>query len=382
MEKYFETARMIAARMSGEMTAEEEQQLAQWRAASPENERLFLQITDPARRDAAREFSSGFDKQDGWNAVLRKKRAGSLRRRYLRIARYAAVIALPLCLAAILYTQFGGPEESTAVAPGTSSAMLILPSGERVALSGVTGEIAAVPAYNEGGQIAYKASAAQGAAEPEYHRMVVPRGGEYRLKLGDGSVIHLNSMSTVQFPVAFTGDTREVTLEGEACFEVAHDAARPFIVHTGHYDVRVLGTTFNVCAYGGDRRTQTTLVSGSVAITNIAGGGDVMLRPNEQFEYSTGDGSYSVFPVDAGYATAWRNGRLRLRDERLDDIMRTIGRWYDVEVEYGDDLAGKLKFGFNVDRHTSIDPLLEMFRETGKVKIERNGKKIRISSKE
>ena len=120
----------------------------------------------------------------------------------------------------------------------------------------------------------------------------MPRGGEYKLVLEDGSRVYLNSNTKLHFPLVFAGEKRVVHLEGEAYFEVAFDSLKPFIVMTGGMEVQVLGTKFNIKAYTDDQAIFTTLVSGSVQIKERESAHTALLRPDEQCIYTTHDGGF------------------------------------------------------------------------------------------
>lgn len=211
------------------------------------------------------------------------------------------------------------------------------------------------------------------------HEIYVPRCGEYQLQLSDGTRVYLNAKSKLRYPVCFTGSTREVELDGEAYFVVAKDVTRRFIVHTSKMVVSVLGTEFNISAYADEVFLTTTLVNGSVQVNTSGVKESFRLKPNEQFSLNKENQEMTVMPVDVSSFTAWKEGMFCFRDVKLEDITRTIERWYDVEVIYEDEEVKELEFGFNMSRNETIDPLLRVFEINGKVKIEREGKRLKLS---
>ena len=211
-----------------------------------------------------------------------------------------------------------------------------------------------------------------------YNEVRVPRGGEYQVKLSDGTLVYLNSLTRLRFPVLFSGQTRVVELEGEAYFEVAKDVEKPFIVKTGTYDVQVLGTHFNISTYEEESTVETTLVEGAVAISGEGIEGKIVLKPDEQFVFDRESGKCGVKSVDVSYFVAWKDGKFRFRDVRLEDIMRAVERWYNVQVVYEDESVKNLRFGFNMSRHETIEPLLNIFELNGKVKINKEGTVLKI----
>ena len=166
---------------------------------------------------------------------------------------------------------------------------------------------------------------------------------------------------------------RAVRVHGEAYFEVAKDAARPFIVKTSHYNIEVLGTRFNVADYDNDMSVHTTLVEGKVAVSG-PGVRQRILQPNEQFVLDKNTGKQEIKTVDVSYIVAWKDAGFRFRDVRLEDIMHAIERWYDVTVFYENQEVKDYRFGFNVGRDESIDPILRIFEANGRIKIDRNRK--------
>ncbi|MCL2561900.1 MAG: FecR domain-containing protein [Rikenellaceae bacterium] len=371
MNDYFEISRIIAAAMAGTLTDDEQRQLSQWLAESSDNAQLYEKITDEQNRLRKRAELSEFDILSGWAGVVAKRHESRRRKMLARIGKYAAGILLPLGIAALfLFTDHGQPTEEAALVH------VILPDGSRIELAGRDGAaILAADGTMVYGENTFVLPETANNSEPAYHTIEVASGGTFRLSLGDGTVVYLNSMTVLRYPVPFKEDIRRVELDGEAYFEVSPDADRPFIVHTSNYDVRVLGTEFNVTSYSGDPLSHTTLVKGSVMIEGMAA-----LTTGQQLTYDTANGRFTVAAVDVSYSTAWKDGKLRFRDERLEDIMRTIERQYGVQVEFEDAAARELRFGFNIERHESLDPLIGLFRENGRVAIERNGENLRIRS--
>ena len=258
------------------------------------------------------------------------------------------------------------PKAQNEVVQGGTRAILTLADGKVVDLEKTKGGIvekqSATNIFNQGGNLVYKDSLVQAVEKAVFNKVTVPRGGEFKLTLSDGTVVHLNSETVLSYPVRFAGDTREVDLHGEAYFEVAKDAARPFIVKTSHYNIEVLGTRFNVADYDNDMSVHTTLVEGKVAVSG-PGVRQRILQPNEQFVLDKNTGKQEIKTVDVSYIVAWKDAGFRFRDVRLEDIMHAIERWYDVTVFYENQEVKDYRFGFNVGRDESIDPILRIFWE-------------------
>ena len=165
----------------------------------------------------------------------------------------------------------------------------------------------------------------------EYHTLIVPKGEMQKVIFSDSSWVVLNARSSIKFPAVFKGTERKVYVEGEAYFEVARDAEHPFIVSVKNFDVRVLGTSFNVLSYDDEFASCVTLLSGSVE--TMSGNDTVCLRPGEQVSI-TSDNRMTVQKTDINVVVSWMDEKFGFNNERLDVIMRKICRWYDVEVLY------------------------------------------------
>ena len=165
----------------------------------------------------------------------------------------------------------------------------------------------------------------------EYHTLIVPKGERQKVIFSDSSWVILNAQSTMKYPVAFRGEERKVYVEGEAYFEVTRDEEHPFIVSVKNFDVRVLGTSFNVMSYDDEFASSVTLLSGKVETTS--GHDTVRLSPGEQVSI-TSDNRMTVQKTDINVVVSWMDGKFGFSNERLEVIMRKICRWYDVEVLY------------------------------------------------
>lgn len=196
-----------------------------------------------------------------------------------------------------------------------------------------------------------------------FNTLTVPPKMDYKLALADGTEVWLNATSKLRFPFSFSGSKREVYLEGEGYFNVAKKDGQPFIVHTAHSDITVLGTTFNVNAYQ-DGITTTSLVSGKVLTSS--GSGEVTLTPGQQVAYS--DGRKPVLTnFDNDEVLAWMRGLYVFHNTSLAHIAAVIERWYGVSVVFDDpSLAGK-KFTGGLEKLQTLDYFLETLQIIGDI---------------
>lgn len=319
-----------------ELTPQEQECLNVWLEDSPRNRRAYDRIMNG---EAAAEFESRsreFDPAEGISAIdtlLRRIR----RRRIMRLtsAAAAAVVAGVIGFATFLTPGRDSGEDIAMATPGAPQAILTVGEQPPVVLQGDDDGTS----WRD-----YVDSDAQpdaAAADIRTIRVEVPRGCEYRLRLDDGTVILLNSESVLEYPGRFAGDRREVTLNGEAYFEVAQDGARPFVVTTQDAGITVLGTSFNVSAYTSDRATTTTLVSGSVEVN--AGGNSVSLSPGEQAVIPSGNPNISVSIVNPNLYISWTTGMFEFENMPLAQICERLSRWYDISFRF-EDTSGDERF--------------------------------------
>lgn len=201
----------------------------------------------------------------------------------------------------------------------------------------------------------------------EIHTLVIPRGGEYSITLPDKTHIWLNADSRISYPVYFSGNTRKVTICGEAYFKVAKQEGKPFIVHTERGSITVWGTEFNVKAYANEEDFTTTLVTGSVSCT-LPSGEEISLQPQEQLVYKPGK-TPVVQKIDPLLACGWKDGLFVFKNKRLEEITQQIVRWFDIQVCYLDEEAKNLHFSGDLNRFQDINSFINLFKECDEINI-------------
>jgi len=340
---------------------------------------------------------------------IRKKLNPGKINKVRRIARISMAAAALLILATIgwFYTVHGKTAETIAtvqsvkttesktdIAPGTNKATLTLADGSTVSLDdAATGSLArqgnARVIKNGNGQLQYAPAenTTSPTAGPEekivYNILSTPRGGQYRLKLQDGTDVWLDAGSSIRYPTTFLGKDRKVEITGEAYFEVAKNPTMPFRVSvtdpaTGEKatEIEVLGTEFNVNAYKDETDLKTTLIDGAVRVTR--GSSAVTLKPSQQAVVTTATRIRTVEPGNIDQIIAWKNGAFVFDNTDVPSIMRQISRWYDVDVEY----QGKLpedRFTGTISRNTSLAGVLQILHFSG-VQLAAENKRIVIKS--
>ena len=384
INQHFYIARLIARYLSDEIGEEEQAELTRWRDESPENERLFQEICKEENIKQNMQKRQTFHAEDGWEGVQRKIQRHRFRHRILNICKYAAIFIFPVAIATVAIYKSGNEPQPLSqveeqIVPGGKKAVLILDNGEAIDLKSTPGvelkEKDGTVIQVDSTVLNYQQAPARTSEKLAYNKVNVPRGGEYQLMLSDGSKVQLNSMSSIRFPVQFAQDCRLVELEGEAYFEVSK-TGQPFIVQTKGMKIEVLGTTFNISAYANEEY-QTTLVSGSVKV-QTENGSNRILKPSEQACITPGSNQINVRNVDTAFYTSWIHGKINFKDQRLDDIIKTLARWYDMDVVYENEATKELRFGCYVNRYNEITPLVKLLEQTGRVTVTVEGKTIKI----
>lgn len=367
---------LVRKRIDGSCTAEEGERLERWMRGDKERRRFVehafryyereVPVVDEARIERA------------WRQFARQR---ALRRR-IRLLRLAGGVAASLLLLAGAWllspreqAEEGRIEPRREIAIGAPRARLIISDGTSVDLSSDKRERiitdGAVNVTVDSVSLSYEGN--EEATDTVFHTVEVPRGGEFHLTLGDGTMVWLNAESRLTYPSAFGKGERRVWLEGEGYFEVKEGKGR-FVVDAEGMRVRVLGTAFNVNAYGGEPDMYTTLVRGKVEIE--ADGEVRTLTPGEQAIWDRESGEVEVRAVNTYLYTQWMKGQFVFRDAALRDIMKTLARWYEMEYEFADPEVADERFYGIINRFEHVENLLEQFEKTGKVHFEYERNKV------
>ncbi|HVG13975.1 MAG TPA: FecR domain-containing protein [Chitinophagaceae bacterium] len=263
------------------------------------------------------------------------------------------------------------------ILPGTDKAVLTMSDGRTIVLenveNGLLAETGNTNIKKEGALLEYNA-VIRGSepAEVTFNTLSTPRGGQYRVVLSDGSKVWLNAASSLHFPTAFTGSSREVELTGEAYFEIAKNKRMPFHVVVNGTRINVLGTHFNVNAYSEEQAIKTSLLEGSVEVIN--GSFTNLIKPGEQAIVKRKNDIIDKAAVNMDAVMAWKNGLFEFEGADVSQIMRQIARWYDVEIEY----AGKIplrRFEGKISRNAQLSEVLQIL-ELSNIKFSVVGKRI------
>jgi ferric-dicitrate binding protein FerR (iron transport regulator) len=355
-----------------------------WIRHSPDRETLVKEIQHLLEERGA--LKGRLEIEEAFRRVERAVRAARRKILVWRLGTAAASVLLLVGLSTLLWTPREEIREKPArvetlstIRPGETAAELLLPGGEARWLT--PGTIIRAEGAREikttDHTLVYAGEERKGTTS-EYHELRVPSGGEYDLLLSDGTLVHLNAASTLRYPDRFAGE-REVFLTGEAYFEVASDAGRPFVVHAGGTRTHVLGTSFNVNAYPDREVVMTTLVEGRVRVE--CGEREYEIRPGTQVIYHRETGEATTRDVDVEMYTSWKDGYYIFEGMPLEELMNTFARWYNLRVAYESEGVKKIAFSGNLRRYDDVVPLLKKLEYTRDVEFIVEGNLVKIKKK-
>ncbi|MBV4357332.1 FecR family protein [Pinibacter aurantiacus] len=379
-------AYLVAGFINKTLTTREHDELDEWVGQSDENMELFARLTDERNINEAMSFMQSLDKDSAYDKIKTQIFPEKSKRKWL----------LPASIAAIVLIAFGidwfiksNTVESTPIPstiafnnapdkqPGSAKAVLQLTDGKTIELvnstNGTVAKEGAVVIAANGESIAYTGSKSSVNATA-YNTLTVPKGGRYKLQLSDGSQVWLNAASSIKYPVAFTGNERKVFIEGEAFFEIAKDASKPFSVQTTNASIQVLGTTFNINTYIDEPRESAVLVEGSIKV--VTGKQQQILVPGQQANIEP-SGTVTTGVASMQEVTGWKDDNFVFKDEPIENIMRQLARWYDVDISY----QGKIERHFNasISRKEPLSKILRLLERTGQVRFTMSANKLEVS---
>ena len=372
---------IIHKKIKGKISKEENDELQNWLEQSERHQEYY--------NKAVRFYQNDQEEQPQKQVDLFMSRLDQKRKRRLfdQLMRYAAVIVLPLLcgIGVWIYSEMeikeflAECEIQQEQIPGVKNqAVLITSNGasynlETNKVKDITDGTGVTIKRSGKTGLKYEKSASNGEQKLAYNVLKTAKGGEYKVELSDGTIAHLNCDSELRYPVNFTGKERRVELKGEGFFEVTKNG-KPFIVDVQKLAIKVMGTSFNVMAYADENRIETTLVSGKVSVES--GEESVILNPGEQANFTNNE--LKVETVDVNLYTSWINGYFRFENQRLEDLMRNISRWYDVKVFYNNEQLKDKKLTGKLYRFDQFHVLSGMIEKISGVKIEQSNKTILI----
>ena len=372
-------ADLIVAELTGKIDDAGRRELEKWKYETPEHLRLYdlYQSTDIVARKF--EFIKEYSAIEAYQEFAGRVKQAKRQKRTLVLYRYVAAVVLLFVLGGSFYFFHDTKDESIVfvqkIQPGSCKAILTEPDGTKIDISDTT-----FLAFVQKSVMSRKNGEEKVVAETLYHTITIPRGGEYDLLLSDGSRLRMNSESEIRVPVTFEKGQREVFMKGEIYFDIVRDSLAPFVVHTHQGDIRVLGTSFNVRDYQDEDFLETTLVNGKVAFERE--GNYSYLKPGEQLRLNKEDGKTTVETVDVLLYCSWKDGRFVFEKQRLEVIMNTIARWYNINVFYESSSVKDILFTGNIKRYGDLEQVVSMLKLINKIDIKIKDRNVFVRSNE
>lgn len=399
-------ADLILRHLNDELNDQEKQELDQWVQQSDNHQRFFRQFTD--EKILAATLSEYDASKDIIYEKIKKAIPGSNQTdttasniRWINPRRLTAVAASIILLAgALLYWNIDRKNsrlaESSKVPaaqrdrqPAFEGAILKLADGKEIILDdtkdGAIAKEGSTQIIKQGGLLSYNSNDVAGKVL--YNTLSTPKGRIYKLSLPDGTKVWLNAASSIRFPTVFTGNQRNVEISGEVYFEVTKDMQMPFHVKVSEYTtIEVLGTEFDVNAYDNEAMLRTTLITGAVRLQSRKQdeqGHSVVLKPGQQAQWKNIPAIQPfklVQQADIEKVVGWKDGYFSFDDLTLEELMREVERWYDVEVVYEKGIPDKAFFG-KVSRNLSLLDFMEGLKDWG-VRFRLEGRKLIVTGVE
>lgn len=363
---------------------EESRFLNWWREESDRNERLFDKIGSREFLENVMNPKHRQVREEQWKLLEKKMLFARRRERIVKCIRWAAVIFIPvLCVMFYQLRNENVGESGICMkrnTPITSKAVIHLAEGGETLILQDTvfqKEMKTVLLENRLDTIRFLPKEMDEISSDKEYRLEVPCGGEYVVRLEDGTVVHMDAESELIIPQKFKKESRQVELKGHAYFIVTRDSARPFIVKSGDTKIQVLGTEFDFNAYERQEIT-TTLVKGCVEVSYLDS--KCRLKPNQQARIGM-NGRMEILNVDTYPFIAWKYERIVFINQTLESIMKVLARWYNIEPVF---LSNEIKqecFTLDIEKYGEITPVLESIERTNKVHFEIGNKQILIYNK-
>lgn len=372
-------AYLIYKELEGQISEQESIELNSWKQQFPEHTEFFDQVMNEDKFTGLIKANHQDNKEDIREQILERlegklnfKVVPIYRRRFFRVAVAACIAALIFVGGYLIIFNNKQTTNPPVVnvpgkdveAPKFDKAVITLADGKVVFVDNLTtldqGNVKVIRL--EDGRLVYTGF----GSEVTFNTLTNPRGSKViDMTLSDGSHIWLNAGSSITYPTSFAVNERKVSMTGEAYFEIAHDASKPFTVLKGRTSIQVLGTKFNVKAYDDEKDTRVTLIEGSVKVNNNQN--SLTIKPNDQ-AIVTSDAVSLNNNVDVEAVMAWKNGKFLFNNSSIESIMKDVSRWYDVEVVYEGQISGG--FGGGIPRDVSISKVLQIMEASNRVHFE------------
>ena len=370
---------LIAEELAKEIYTQEESTsaiLQEWKKEHPDFQKQLLSKEELSSNIA---FYEHVDTEAAYQGIHKQLFPSNHYTLYIRIGSIAALMLLLFSIGNLLFPSDNNKTEETiptwAMAiPGNENSSIVTSDNQIFKLEDPILFVQDNYIINGNGEKKIQITITQDQG-PQLNKLDVPAGGEHKLTLADGSIIKVNSASELWFPTDFGESTRQIQLQGEAYFQVKADEVHPFIVTLSNdLKVRVTGTTFNINAYKEEKTISIALVEGKIDILKKSKK-LVSLAPGEIFTFQKDNLQYNVNQTDLTHITDWTSDIFIFRDEPIENIMRKLSRWYNVEINVHNEIKD-IRYTGVLSRKQPLNETLEAIRMTNEVNIEIQKNKI------
>lgn len=394
-------ADLLRKHLNDELNDQEKQELENWAQQSEEHRLFFRQLTNADSLAATiSEYETSknivFEKIKKAIPLSGETTTKSTVVRWLNPGKLTAIAAsIVVIVGSLVWWSMNRTEDKIAktttrqviqqnLQPASEGAILKLADGKEIILDetndGTVAQEGNTQIIKSEGLLSYNGT--DPSAKVLYNTLSTPKGRIYKLSLPDGSRVWLNAASSIRFPTAFTGNERNVEITGEVYFEIKKDVEKPFLVKVDHKTtIEVLGTEFNVNAYQNEKILRTTLLTGAIRLqSQDQPGTSVVLKPGQQAQWKNIPAIQPftvVQQVNIEKVMGWKNGYFSFDDLTLEELMREVERWYDVEVLYENGVPSKSFFG-KVNRNLSLFDFMEGMKDWG-VRLRLEGRKLIVT---
>lgn len=372
IKEWIEMARKISKYLLNQTDLSSRREIEEWGESGEREKETFNELKRAEYYIRKSIWKKQINEKYSYDEFITSRKSRILRKRW-KIAGYAASILLVLATGMTVWFYPYSPKEQMTVfiphlTPGSMKASLVLGNGKEIALNSsirLTEKDGTIIENDTSGELTYQSRKGNDTIM-QYNTLRVPRGGEYRLILPDGSKVWVNSESELVFPTQFSSDKREVFLTGEAYFEIARNREQPFYVHSYQMQIHATGTAFNVKAYKNEPDFKVTLIEGGV---DIEANQQVIssLTPNLQFLMNKEKGSYEVLAVDPRTATDWKNGIFFFDEEPLSSIIRRLSRWYQIDIQCNKPEINQYRFSGEIRKYEEATRVLDVLKLTNEI---------------
>jgi ferric-dicitrate binding protein FerR (iron transport regulator) len=369
----FYISNLITKKIGGQLTSEEERFLTDWAAERKENADLLNRLLTTTRQDylIKEEIRQSINKNKGWQRIQTEISGRSKNRKIVKYMQAAAAVFTVFLLSQYLFSTYKNAHPSSLDTDiEYKQTVLVTGDGDIYPLDDTT-DTFVDPAFLEN-NISHlisikKQKNSSITPSSAAATIIVPRGTSYKFSLMDGTKVWLNANSKLVFPTRFDKNKRQISLVGEAFFEVAPNPLIPFTIDVNGTEVCVVGTAFNIIAYGDTHEMVTTVVEGQVLVSDAFWKKKVPLLANEQLRVNNLTGIVQKKTIDAGIYTAWIRGRLVFENENLENLMSRLERLYDVKITISGNVDKSLKFTGDIKRYDDLNKVLDMLATTQNV---------------